>query len=219
MVEGATFRAICKTIDDLIKKGYDNFIIYPFGDIGVQVKQILNIRYGLQEFAIVDNILASYNPSVIASSELPLLSIPEKTAVIISTINDGLARKLNLTLPKFLPRQIIINEANDKAPSKMEDFIHPSINYKGNHVGKHTYGYHKFLSRMDGCVTIGNFCSINETAIIVENHPLDTVSTHTIFYNSQQMQALCKTSVGTDNVHSFSLQRGGQMSFFCEYRK
>lgn len=190
MVEGATFRAICRTIDELLNKGYDNFIIYPFGDVGFQVKQILNIRYGLQELAIVDNMLASRNSNIIKSSDISLLDIPPKTAVIISTLSDILAKKLDKTLPHTLQRQVIMVASNEN----VEDHIHSVITYKGHRVGKHTYGYHNLLSRLGGGVAIGNFCSINETAIIVENHPLDTVSTNTIFYNSWQMSALHEMS-------------------------
>ena len=200
MSDGETFRAICKTIDDLLNKGFDNFIIYPFGDIGFQVKQILNIRYSLQEFAIVDNILASHNSDVLTSSELAAMDIPAKTVVILSTLDFGLARSLDATIPKYLPRHVILSGSSD--------FVHPAFSYKGHFVGKHTYGYSNFLSRMNDGVTIGNFCSINETAIIVENHPLDTVSTHTIFYNSQQMEALNELCGGADKVRSPS-PRGG----------
>jgi len=47
-------------------------------------------------------------------------------------------------------------------------------------VGRGTYG-HEFLLERTGkgatCVSIGAFCSINYTARIVENHPLDFIGT------------------------------------------
>lgn len=48
------------------------------------------------------------------------------------------------------------------------------------------------LSRLDGGVTIGSFCSINETARIVENHPIDTIASHLFFHVPWYMESLCK---------------------------
>lgn len=52
---------INKAISHCISRGGTSFVIYPFGERGLYVKQILKERYGLEPVAIVDNNLAGTN--------------------------------------------------------------------------------------------------------------------------------------------------------------
>lgn len=58
-------------------------------------------------------------------------------------------------------------------PYLMEDII-----YKGCKIGKYTYGYQGLLQDFPIAESIGRFCSINNTARIVANHPMECVTTH-----------------------------------------
>lgn len=49
---------------NLCKLKGEKVAIYPFGDIGVTTKAVLNWRYGIKEAIIVDNHLASINPDI-----------------------------------------------------------------------------------------------------------------------------------------------------------
>lgn len=50
--------------------------------------------------------------------------------------------------------------------------------YKGCKVGRYTYGYEGLLCYYPLAVSIGRYCSINETAHIWNNHPMSCVTTH-----------------------------------------
>lgn len=50
-------------------------------------------------------------------------------------------------------------------------------------VGKYTYGYKHLLKSGATISSIGSFCSINATAQVVVNHPLNFVSTHPFMYS------------------------------------
>lgn len=52
---------IKKCIEEKLDQGYRDFIIFPFGDVGMQVKHILNEAYGIQEAYVLDNHLCNYN--------------------------------------------------------------------------------------------------------------------------------------------------------------
>ena len=52
------------------------------------------------------------------------------------------------------------------------------IVYRGCHVGKYTYGYEHLLEYYALVESIGRFCSINNTAKIWNNHPIDYITTH-----------------------------------------
>lgn len=56
--------------------------------------------------------------------------------------------------------------------------------YKGVEVGRMTYGYDALLTDVDKIFVkrIGSFCSINYTARVCINHPIDAVSTHLFTY-------------------------------------
>ena len=58
---------IKKCIADKISGGGiadKKFIIFPFGDVGLQVKYVLNNVYAIQESYILDNKLSEYNTNI-----------------------------------------------------------------------------------------------------------------------------------------------------------
>lgn len=54
------------------------------------------------------------------------------------------------------------------------------IVYRGCKVGRYTYGYEELLYHYPLAVSIGRYCSINSTARIWCNHPMDCITTHPI---------------------------------------
>ncbi|MCM3338753.1 CatB-related O-acetyltransferase [Paenibacillus sp. MER TA 81-3] len=58
--------------------------------------------------------------------------------------------------------------------------------YKGVEIGRYTYGYDK-LEFIHVVEKIGSFCSINRTAYIGANHPVNYISTSPIFYQPKGM--------------------------------
>ncbi len=73
---------ICKKLDDTIQRminDYENIVICPFGKNGRLFKNILNIKYGIQEVAIIDNYVCNVNCDIF-SVEI-LKNIKEKFIV------------------------------------------------------------------------------------------------------------------------------------------
>lgn len=64
-----------------------------------------------------------------------------------------------------------------------EYYIKEDIMYKGCYIGRYTYGYEALLEYFPLATRIGRFCSINGTARIWSNHPVDMVTTHPILDN------------------------------------
>lgn len=56
--------SIRRCIENRLEQGQNNFIIFPFGDVGMRTKNILNVAYGIEEMAIIDNNLCKYNKSI-----------------------------------------------------------------------------------------------------------------------------------------------------------
>lgn len=59
-----------------------------------------------------------------------------------------------------------------------EEINKQDIVYKGCKVGRYTYGYEELLEYYPLAESIGRYCSINGSAKIYNNHPLDYVTTH-----------------------------------------
>lgn len=58
--------------------------------------------------------------------------------------------------------------------------------YNGVKVGKYTYGCETFCNNGYPLVSIGAFCSINESARVVSNHPITFITTHPFLYMHNQ---------------------------------
>lgn len=59
-----------------------------------------------------------------------------------------------------------------------ENYNREDIVYKGCKIGRYTYGYEGLLEYYPLATSIGRYCSINHTAKIWNNHPLDSITTH-----------------------------------------
>lgn len=66
-------------------------------------------------------------------------------------------------------------------------YYREDVNYHECFVGRGTYGYESLMKRGVLCDKIGRFCSINETARVVEDHPLDLVTTSTFTYTGKEI--------------------------------
>ena len=74
-----------------------------------------------------------------------------------------------------------------------QNYNEEDIIFRGCRVGRYTYGYKHLLRMFPMAESIGRFCSINETAVILNNHPMGYVSTHPIldqamFWNIKDYQ-------------------------------
>lgn len=82
---------------------------------------------------------------------------------------------LNLLLEKgySLKKDICYIFEYDEPPFLSEDIV-----YRGCKIGRYTYGYQYLLEYFPIAETIGRYCSINGTARIWNNHPMECVTTH-----------------------------------------
>ena len=58
------YQTIRNGIEQALKLGKRNFIIYPFGENGLLTKEILNKCFAIEESFIVDKRLSEYNPEI-----------------------------------------------------------------------------------------------------------------------------------------------------------
>lgn len=175
-------RQIRRVIEELLNSGggvRDNIIIYPYGDIGMQIKDILNKAYKIKEAYIVDNGLCKYN-SDIYSSELFDKIDCNKYKVIIATLDPEIHKILFEQVSKyFKPENILYFEANISISPKPTELTEFEKKYKEEiktKIGKYSYGPiccdHLFIK------SIGAFCSFAYGVDVVPNHQMEFISTH-----------------------------------------
>lgn len=181
------FHAVCRCIEQQYESGGARFIIYPYGELGLLTNDILKKRYGIQDAIVVDNKLSRYNKDVLPMSVLTEDMVDKETRILFALDNGAFFKEVYGAIPAFVPKETIAFISEELAAIVHEhDSMHGRLRrahvYHHCHIGKYTFDYTPLLRWEGLCKSIGSFCSINETACIVPNHPRDIISTHTSFY-------------------------------------
>lgn len=88
-------------IETQLDAGCRDFIVFPYGDVGMQVKSFLNNVYGIQEKMIIDNHLCKYNCDIKPISELETIDC-ENMCVILACTNVRIYSALKKELSRYL---------------------------------------------------------------------------------------------------------------------
>lgn len=158
--------SIRKSIENRLSIGQRNFIIFPFGDIGMRVKNILNMAYGVEEKAIVDNNLCKYNKKIHSSMIFEEIRGGTDVCVMLATINPCIYEDLKKLLCRYFPDDCI--EELDVMAMQMR-YPYP--------VGKYSYGP-LASGNYQGVESVGSFCSFAFGSDVVLNHATDYITTH-----------------------------------------
>lgn len=158
---------IKKCIEDKISGGGmadKKFIIFPFGDVGLQVKYVLNNVYAIQESYILDNKLSEYNTNIKTTAFLKNIEC-ENYYLILACTNREIYGELKKNIIKYFPNKNIL---------ELPSMRHITL------IGKHSYGPicrdHQFIE------SIGNFCSFAIGTEVVFNHEIKCITTHPMIY-------------------------------------
>lgn len=159
---------------NLIEKSLDNnirnFVIFPFGETGLLVYNILINQYGIEPIMICDNKLSRYNSRIKPLSECENINNREVSLILACT---------NVEVYLEVKRQVMVYFDSD---SILEIQQMKNIYERKNEntiCGRYSYGplcNHKYVS------SVGNFCSFATGADVVTNHSIDYVSTHPFIY-------------------------------------
>lgn len=104
-----------KILDIMIKNELDKnkrIAIYPFGEIGMQVRDILEKRYG-REAILIDNRLKSYNPKVIGISDFIEID-SEDITLVLCTISSDLNEELYQQVKSMNLKASLVNVLQSK---------------------------------------------------------------------------------------------------------
>lgn len=171
-----TYQRIRCGIENALKQGKGNFIIYPFGENGLLTKQILNQSFGITEECIIDNILADYNPAIKKLDYLKSLDCSERTLLLTSENPDSYDMVRN-QLKQYCKSENIV------------DIFRGGVNTRPvfTKCGKYSYGP---LCNHWLVEAVGAFCSFASGSDVTENHPVSLLSTHPFLYAASKTNSV-----------------------------
>lgn len=175
------YEEIISNLMDLIEKIKVKSNVYIFGagkagKLTLFALQQLNIS----NIVLLDNDNAKWEKTISGFKIMSprILNNFESNAIILvaSYYYDEISKQLSvLGLKENIDYYPVV-------PSwKVEDYRKERI-YNGVEVGKYTYGCENICKISANIVRIGAFCSINETARVVPNHPVSYITTHPFLY-------------------------------------
>lgn len=164
---------IRRAIENGLKCREKEFIIFPFGDIGVRVKNCLNTCYGIEEAYIIDNHLCKYNPKIKDIAFLDTLNLKDYVVLLAST-DSSKYDELKVCLLEYFPRESIV-ELPMMLKAKEE-----KIKRYTTLIGKYSYGPlccdHRYIK------SIGAFSGFGKGSNVVLNHPMEYITMHPMIY-------------------------------------
>lgn len=99
---------IIKVLKEYMDEGIKNYIIYPLGANGVNVKNCLQEYFGQQPLMVIDNGYARYNEKISGFKELKAKYMPDMY-IILTAEGFDLNRELKSALMEFVPEDHIIS--------------------------------------------------------------------------------------------------------------
>ena len=155
---------IKKCIEQKLDMGEKRFVIFPFGNMGMYIRDQLRDVYGIEAEYILDNNLCNYDPTV---KPLAILDTVSRNGffAVLATTNPNIYGECKKALQKYFADEDIV-DINDI-------LFHTEI-------GKYSYGplcrNHQFIE------SIGAFSSFAAGTEVVFNHPIEYITTHRIIY-------------------------------------
>lgn len=176
-------KTVVQQITDCIERIFEKWggtlsskiIIYPCGDVGIQVLSILRNIYSVEPALLIDNRKCKYSPKIHDISYLDRIDTDDYILFLASTNRDIYGDLLRNALQYIKPEHIIELESMS---SKM-----PEVKTE---IGKYSYGpiccNHPLIK------SIGSFCSFATGVDFVVNHEFRYVTTHPIIYEGKSIE-------------------------------
>lgn len=179
VVNKSSYEQINAIIKYLVDCGEKSYIIYPFGEMGMLTKKILNERYGIEEKVIIDNTACKYNSKIFSEDYLNKLEHLDKYIILIVSIKFGdeiYAQVNNIHGAKVVSIfDSNRNERYSRILAREEERGQTPVG-GGTTSGKGVID----SPLLEWC---GAYCSIAEGVRIVANHPINFVTTSPILFD------------------------------------
>lgn len=178
---GWKMKTLITQITDCIEHTYNidgkdyskRIIVYPCGDVGIQVINIMKMVYNIEPAYIIDNMKCRYNSNIKNSSFLERLFVGgdlDSYVLLLASTNKEYYGELKRSVEELFNNKNLIElecMKTDVAPIRYE-----------TKIGRYSYGpicrNHPYIKQ------IGAFCSFAPGVEYVTSHQMNFVTTHTM---------------------------------------
>lgn len=183
---------IRECIEQKLDIGFRKFIIFPYGEVGAQVKHILRDMYGIEAEYVLDNRLCRYNPAIKPLEFLDTIS-RDGLCALLATINYGIYGECKNALQKYFA---------DEAIAELFFMVNSDkIGIWHTKIGKYSYGplcrNHPYVE------SIGAFSSFAHGTDVVVNHPVEYITTHPMIYQGAEFEQFLEFSLWKNMPYYF----------------
>ena len=175
-------KALITQITNCIEKTYSiegddysrRIIIFPLGEVGIQVLNVMKNVYSIEPAFLVDNHKCKYSNNIFDASLFERIDT-EDYVVILAATSLRIYNALRKEVERFFQRNHII-----ELEGMLDGDSDSPMAYYRTKIGKYSYGPiccdHKFIS------SIGAFCSFATGVDVVPNHEMNYITTHPMIY-------------------------------------
>lgn len=169
---------ICDCIERVFDEGglslCQRIIVFPCGDIGIQVSNIMRNIYSIEPAYLIDNHKSRYSPNIYELSYLENIRTDDYV-LLLSSKNTDIYDDLKTQCRKYFSAEKII---------ELESMVELSMVNKSKTIcGKYSYGplcNHPFVE------SVGSFTSVADGVDVVGNHAYQYLTTHDIIAACKQ---------------------------------
>lgn len=147
-------------------------IVYPCGDLGIQIINIMKTVYSMEPTYIIDNHKSKYSSCIHPISFLKEIDI-SNCILILASINPDIYDDLKKSAEMYLSD----NQIYELDSMKELNYIYSDLRTS---IGKYSYG--PICKNHPLIESIGAFCSIAAGVDVVWNHEKKYITTHPMIY-------------------------------------
>ena len=162
---------IKRCIEQKLETGFKKFVIFPFGEVGLQVRDVLRNAYGIEAEYVLDNHLCKYNPAIKPLEFLDTVSRNGLCAVLAVT-NLDIYGDCKKALQRYFADEAIAEFPMMVGTDKMPKWH--------TEIGKHSYG--PLCRNHDLIESIGAFSSFAVGVEVVAEHSIEYLTTYPMIY-------------------------------------
>lgn len=162
------------------KDFHDRIVVFPYGDIGIRVVDIMRSVYDIEPFLILDNHKCKFNDAIKPISFLESLENCEYVLILATTKPETYLDVRECALKYVNCDNLIeLESMQDRIRKDYDSLVYTDI-------GRHSFGpicrNHPFIKK------IGAFCSFAPGVDVVMNHEMRFITTHPMIYAGQMYE-------------------------------
>ncbi len=160
----------------------DRIIVFPIGDVGIQVINILEKIYQLKPAYMIDNHKCQYNSGIHNEEFLKEINTEEYLLILASTSFEKYIQLRQIAYKYFSKDNIIEFE------EMLNIMKREPLKFYPTRIGRYSYG--PICRDHELIASIGSFCSISVGCDVVVNHEMRYITTHPMIFDGVNLDGM-----------------------------